>query len=405
VTPQWTASLSLGHDDQALASPEYGVVQPVSEGFLTGSSRLLLRWTDAALSRRLDLDGSAAATGYGSQVEGGDTDLRLGAGYRQRLTSRWAMDVSGGGWRSRRGAAGSVLDLDLARAGARIAWTSGDRWMLTAGVLPAWLGFPERLVASDSTESERQRQLDVSAGGLCRFGVDRYVGAEFVHRRTTSNQDRSEYRGPLFVLRAGTPLIAGWTLTAYGSYTHRAYDVAPVLTVTDAGALDTLGVRRDDGWLVSASIERRVGRRAHVFLDGSYLHQTSNDTYYAFDQARIAVGISVDLTAPTPARQSGLELARPGPLAPVVTGQGVRFRYRAARAQSVALVGGFNGWDGKRSPLVGPGKDGVWEIVVPLAAGVWRYAFLVDGEWVSPPDASRYEEDGFGGRNGVIHVR
>jgi hypothetical protein len=43
--------------------------------------------------------------------------------------------------------------------------------------------------------------------------------------------------------------------------------------------------------------------------------------------------------------------------------------------------------------------------VVPLAAGVWRYAFLVDGEWVSPPDASRYEEDGFGGRNGVIHVR
>jgi hypothetical protein len=203
VTPQWTASLALGHDDQALASPEYGVVQPVSEGFLTGSSRLLLRWTDAALSRRLDLDGSAAATGYGSQVEGGDTDLRLGAGYRQRLSSSWAMDVSGGGWRSRRGAGGSVLDLDLARAGARVAWTSGDRLVLTAGVLPAWLGFPERLVASDSTESERQRQLDVSAGGLYRFGGDRYVGAEFIHRRTTSNQDRSEYTGPLFVLRAG----------------------------------------------------------------------------------------------------------------------------------------------------------------------------------------------------------
>ena len=298
-----------------------------------------------------------------------------------------------------------MLDLDLARAGARIAWTSGDRWVVTAGVLPAWLGFPERTAYPDSTESERQRQLDVSAGGLYRFGGDRYVGAEFVHRRTTSNQDRSEYSGPLVALRAGTPLAWGVALTAYGSYAHRAYDVAPVLVANDADAYDTVGVRRDDGWLVSASLERRVGRRARVFLDGSYLHQTSNDSYYAFDQARIAVGISVDLAAPARARSGGLELERPGPLAPVVTAQGVRFRYRAAQARTVALVGGFNGWDAHRSPLAGPGEDGVWETVVPLAAGVWRYAFLVDGQWVSPPDAPRYEEDGFGGRNGVIHVR
>ncbi len=397
--------LTLGHDDQVLASPDLGVVRPVSEGFLTGSSRLLLRWTDAALSRRLDLDGSAAATGYGSQVEGGDTDLRLGGAYRQRLSARWAMDMSGGVWRSRRGAAGSVLDLDLARAGARVAWTPGDRWVLTTGILPAWLGFPERLVFPDSTESEWQRQLDVSAGGLYRFDGDRYVGAEFIHRRTTSNQDRSEYTGPLFVLRAGAPLAWGLALTAYGSYAHRAYDVAPVLAATDAGAYDTLGVRRDDGWLVSASIERRVGSRAHVFLDGSYLHQASNDAYYAFDQARIAVGISVDLAAPSRARQGGPELQRAGPMAPLITAQGVRFRYRAPQARAVALVGGFNAWDAERSPLAGPDKNGVWETVVPVVAGVWRYAFLVDGEWVSPPDAPRYEDDGFGGRNGVIHVR
>ncbi len=374
MSPQWTAGLTLGHDDQALASPEYGVVQPVSEGFLTGSSRLLLRWTDAALNRRLDLDGSAAATGYGPQVQGGDTDFRLGGAYRQRLSSRWAMDVSGGGWRSRRGAAGSVLDLNLARAGARLAWTPGDRWVLTAGVLPAWLEFPERSAFPDSTESERQSQIDVSAGGLYRLDGDRYVGAEFVHRRATSNQDRSEYTGPLLVLRAGTPLIAGLTLTAYGSYAHRAYDVAPVLVANDADAFDTLGVRRDDGWLVSASIERSVGRRAHVFLDGSYLHQTSNDAYYAFDQARIAVGISVDLAAP--ARARGLELERPGPLAPVVTAQGVRFRYRAAEARTVALVGGFNGWDAQRSPWPAPARTGCGKLWCP-----WPPAYGVMHSW------------------------
>ena len=61
------------------------------------------------------------------------------------------------------------------------------------------------------------------------------------------------------------------------------------------------------------------------------------------------------------------------------------------------MVGGFNGWDPTRNPLTGPDQDGVWETVIPLTAGVWRYAFVVDGEWVEPLDAPRYEDDGFGG--------
>jgi 1,4-alpha-glucan branching enzyme len=83
---------------------------------------------------------------------------------------------------------------------------------------------------------------------------------------------------------------------------------------------------------------------------------------------------------------------------------GVRFRLRDKEARSVALVGGFNGWDARADPLAGPDKNGVWEIVIPLKSGTWRYAFVVDGRWATPPEASRYEDDGFGGRHGVLEV-
>jgi hypothetical protein len=380
-------------------------VRPVSEGFLTGSSRLFLRWTDPEWTRRFDLEGSAATTGYGSQVEGGDLDLRLGGAYRQRFSNRWALDTAVSGWRSRRGSSGSLLDFNLVRASARLAWTPGNRWVVTAGIIPAFLDFPERFVTGDSTRSEWQRQVDLSAGALYRFPGDRFLGAEVVRRRTSSNQDRSRYQGPVINLRAGTPLPAGISLILSASYAHRGYDQAPVITQDTGGLLDTLGVRRDNGWLFTASFERKVNRRAKVFFDATYLHQVSNDDFYAFNQARFGVGVTVALAAPSSLRPGEVPLQRPGPLAPLETEEGMRFRYRAPEARSVALVGGFNGWDTSRSPLVGPNGDGIWETVLPLAAGVWRYAFVVDGRWVAPPDAPRYEDDGFGGRNGVISVR
>ena len=387
-----------------LSSPDIGVVTPVSEGFLTASSRLLLRWTDQTARRRFDLDGSVAATGYGSQVEGIDSDLRLGGTYRQRISTRWAMDVTAGGWSSRRGSSGSVLDLDMGRTGLRAAWTPNARWLLSAGVLPSWLSFPQRPSSSDSTLAEWQQQIDLSTGALYRLGRERFLGLEFLYRRTTSNQDRSEYQGPQLVLRAGTDLPWSLKLTSFLSYAHRSYDTAPVLSLAPDETLDTLGVRRDEGWSFGGSLERHLNRRARVFLDASYLRQTSNDDYYGFDQVWLAAGISVDLGTVLPSRK-GPSLQGAGPLAPEVTGRGVRFRLRAPQARKVALVGGFNGWDGERSPMAGPGEEGIWEVLVPIPAGVWRYAFLVDGEWISPPDAPRYEDDGFGGRNGVIHVR
>ena len=81
-----------------------------------------------------------------------------------------------------------------------------------------------------------------------------------------------------------------------------------------------------------------------------------------------------------------------------------KFEYEDPAAGSVALVGGFNGWDPDRHILRRVSEDGLWEITIPLEGGIWRYAFVVDGEWKPPQESPRYEDDGFGGRNGILEV-
>lgn len=79
------------------------------------------------------------------------------------------------------------------------------------------------------------------------------------------------------------------------------------------------------------------------------------------------------------------------------------FRLEAPGATRVVLVGSFNGWNPAAHPLVS--RDGrIWEAAVMLGPGRHVYTFLVDDRPVVPPDAPLYEDDGFGGRNGVIEV-
>ena len=56
----------------------------------------------------------------------------------------------------------------------------------------------------------------------------------------------------------------------------------------------------------------------------------------------------------------------------------VNFICNAPQAQSVSLVGDFNGWN-QFSHLMRKAPDGAWFISVELKHGHHRYAFLVDG--------------------------
>ena len=96
---------------------------------------------------------------------------------------------------------------------------------------------------------------------------------------------------------------------------------------------------------------------------------------------------------------------RISPAAPVVTPSGVRFVLMNPEARSVALAGSFNQWSVSSHPLARERARGVWTIVVALPPGEHLFMFVVDGtEWVSPPLAEDYVDDGFGSNNGVVFV-
>jgi Carbohydrate-binding module 48 (Isoamylase N-terminal domain) len=86
-------------------------------------------------------------------------------------------------------------------------------------------------------------------------------------------------------------------------------------------------------------------------------------------------------------------------------GQIVRFALAAPGASRVTLVGDFNGWDSRATPLQPAGAAGVWVVEVPLTQGRYEYAFVVDGqEWRPDPAAPKAPANEYGPPNSVVTV-
>ena len=95
-----------------------------------------------------------------------------------------------------------------------------------------------------------------------------------------------------------------------------------------------------------------------------------------------------------------------GLAAPIVTPSGVRFVLTNRDARSVALAGSFNEWSTSTHPLARDRSHGVWTVVVALPPGEHLFMYVVDGtQWVSPPLAEYYVDDGFGAKDGVVVVQ
>ncbi len=88
--------------------------------------------------------------------------------------------------------------------------------------------------------------------------------------------------------------------------------------------------------------------------------------------------------------------------APIVRHQ---FVLIAPQAATVSVVGDFNDWDVRATPLHADGTQGVWSVTVPLSRGRYHYTFVIDGtRWVPDPSAPRAVSDDFGRPNSVITV-
>ncbi len=73
-------------------------------------------------------------------------------------------------------------------------------------------------------------------------------------------------------------------------------------------------------------------------------------------------------------------------------------------ARQVVLSGEFNQWSAAATPMNRQG-DGRWQATLELPPGRHSYKFVVDGRWITDPNAREQVADGFGASNSVIEVR
>lgn len=79
-------------------------------------------------------------------------------------------------------------------------------------------------------------------------------------------------------------------------------------------------------------------------------------------------------------------------------------RYTDPNANSVSVIGTFNGWSPENATMRRAGK-GAWEITLSLLPGKYAYRFLVNNrKQILDPSCPYEEPDGYGGKNSVIYV-
>ena len=104
---------------------------------------------------------------------------------------------------------------------------------------------------------------------------------------------------------------------------------------------------------------------------------------------------------PTPGQPSAVVASAQLPASDTV----VKFVFFAPQAGTVSVVGDFNNWSPRATPMHQAANRGVWSVTLPLAVGRHLYAFVVDGnEWITDPRAPLAPDDGFGHANSVVLV-
>jgi chromosome partitioning protein len=90
------------------------------------------------------------------------------------------------------------------------------------------------------------------------------------------------------------------------------------------------------------------------------------------------------------------------PSAPIPMENGVLFTLEAPGASRVQLAGDFNSWtpDGNEMQF----SNGVWQKMLELTPGRYRYRYVVDGHWQADPMNACTEASPFGDHDSVIDL-
>ena len=83
---------------------------------------------------------------------------------------------------------------------------------------------------------------------------------------------------------------------------------------------------------------------------------------------------------------------------------GYLFLYRNPEAKEVLVAGDFNHWVGEAMIKVDSESDR-WQKILMIEPGVYRYKFIVNGEWLTDPSNSLSEPTPYGNMNSVVEVK
>ncbi|MBN2104506.1 hypothetical protein JW835_10750 [bacterium] len=81
-----------------------------------------------------------------------------------------------------------------------------------------------------------------------------------------------------------------------------------------------------------------------------------------------------------------------------------RFQPLISGVEDVFLAGTFNDWSGSSTPMLDEDGDGDYETTLLLRPGTYQYKFVVDGAWITDPEANAYADEGRGEPNALITV-
>lgn len=236
-----------------------------------------------------------------------------------------------------------------------------------------------------------ERHTSAGAHAAVRLGSRVVVRAAGHSRWTAARDPFFSADGPTWEAAATVTVGGGVRLLLDGFYQARSYTERTDQPDRDRYRQAGLGLEADLSPRWSARVTAAVSR--YTWPDGA---GTDNHRWQAGVSCRLGGAPRAGLPGPGRLRRDGT------PSAPR-SGAPWEFRLHAPGATTVALVGDFNGWDPAATPLHREG-DGWWRTALRLPAGTHLYAYVVDGAWRTPPEATATAPDGFGGSNGVLVV-
>lgn len=342
-------------------------------------------WVDASAGRVSDRSVAAPVSSTGAALV-----LRRDGGW-------WGFVAAGGPFD------GEGVPWAATGAGTRVASALGG---LPVGIDLAGRGFGYR-AAADSLGDREELGGGISVEALpfvaLRYGGVRGELSSGVMHSTRSDTAGTSVSRTLSATRARVSAERGpLALSGEARYWHASEAGYPYV-----GGAARWAEGRANAWAEGGAwLTERVDGPAwaagagYAVLAGTELYASvsreTNDPLY-----RLAPRLSWSIGVSRRLGRAPLPVPAALPIARVEAGR-VTFRLpRSASATAPSLGGDFNGW----RPVVMTARGDEWIAVVPLASGIYHYAFrMAGGAWFVPEGVSGRTDDGFGGVNAILVV-